>query len=284
MGLAASLETQPLSGLYLGAYVTVSPDASVCGAVAAMNGAETACAIVVDDGAVIGVFTDRDVLMRVAAHPETWDVSVEAVMTADPAVLAEADSAAAALATMTELRIRNVPVLRGDGSLAGNASYGTIMCLTADILEKLTAGDITQPTTESGLLFIDFTGLTPHKPVTAKADSSMADAVRQMQARAVGSLLVVDDREHLIGVMTEYDVQTKFVCTDADPAAVPIRDYMTDHPVALSPRDPIAAAVRRMAEHGFTHVPLVADTGRPVGMVSFRDIADFLETSLETLR
>lgn len=283
MRLAASLEGRPLAGLDLGHHVAVPPGTSVCATIAAMNEAATPCAIIVADGAVAGVFTDRDVLMRVAPHPATWREPIEGVMTIDPVTLRQEDSVADALALMTELRIRNVPVLDGDGGLVGNASYVTIMRVAAEVLDELTAGDISVLSTESGLLFIDFTGLIPHKPVTASPGTTMADAMQQMRSWAVGSLLVVDDREHLIGVVTEYDVQTKLVCTDHDPTTVPIRDFMTDHPVTLEPRDPIASAVHRMAEHGFTHVPLVGESGRPVGMVSFRDVAEFLDTSLATL-
>jgi CBS domain-containing protein len=38
-----------------------------------------------------------------------------------------------------------------------------------------------------------------------------------------------------------------------------------------------------MAERGFSHVPLLGESGRPVGVVSFRDVAEYIELNLDTL-
>ena len=39
----------------------------------------------------------------------------------------------------------------------------------------------------------------------------------------------------------------------------------------------------RMAEHEMSHVALVAETGRPLGVATFRDVADYFENSLQAL-
>ncbi len=58
---------------------------------------------------------------------------------------------------------------------------------------------------------------------------------------------------------------------------------MEPHPVALDARAPIADAVAGMARHEISHVALVADTGKPVGMATFQEVADYFDTSLEAL-
>jgi CBS domain-containing protein len=37
-----------------------------------------------------------------------------------------------------------------------------------------------------------------------------------------------------------------------------------------------------MAVHGFRHIPLVDDDGRPVGVVSLRDIVEFMSRGVDT--
>ena len=58
---------------------------------------------------------------------------------------------------------------------------------------------------------------------------------------------------------------------------------MTVDPVALSARDPISAGFHAMAAGRFGHLPLLSATSRPVGVVSFRDLADYLETSFAAM-
>jgi CBS domain-containing protein len=51
---------------------------------------------------------------------------------------------------------------------------------------------------------------------------------------------------------------------------------MTEDPEVLTPDDPIAYALNKMSVGGFRHVPLVDRARRPVGIVSVKDIVDYL--------
>jgi CBS domain-containing protein len=46
--------------------------------------------------------------------------------------------------------------------------------------------------------------------------------------------------------------------------------------VVVQPLDSIGAAVRRMEECGYRHLPVVDETGRPVGILSVRRIIHYL--------
>jgi CBS domain-containing protein len=50
---------------------------------------------------------------------------------------------------------------------------------------------------------------------------------------------------------------------------------MTRQVETLTPDDPIAFALQRMSVGGFRHVPLVDAAGRPVGILSVKDIVDY---------
>jgi len=51
---------------------------------------------------------------------------------------------------------------------------------------------------------------------------------------------------------------------------------MTPDPEVLTPDDPIVYALNKMSVGGFRHVPLVDAARRPVGVVSVKDIVDYL--------
>ena len=69
---------------------------------------------VVDDGGVIGIFSERDLLYCISRHGgDALGLRVEEVMTA-PAITADLDSTVRdALEVMTLRRIRHLPVLDG---------------------------------------------------------------------------------------------------------------------------------------------------------------------------
>ena len=51
---------------------------------------------------------------------------------------------------------------------------------------------------------------------------------------------------------------------------------MTADPETLRPEDRIAWALKLMHVGGYRHVPLTDETGRPVGVISVKDIVDFI--------
>ena len=51
-----------------------------------------------------------------------------------------------------------------------------------------------------------------------------------------------------------------------------MREWMTSDPVTVEPSEDAEQAARTMLEHGFRHLPVIAD-GRPVGIISLRDFA-----------
>ncbi|MBN1587546.1 MAG: CBS domain-containing protein [Candidatus Omnitrophica bacterium] len=88
-----------------------------------MQGRCIGSALVVDGrGALVGIFTDRDVLSRVGVDPSGLDsAEIRFVMTPDPVALRETDSLAAALHKMSVGGFRHLPVLR-DGKPVGVVS------------------------------------------------------------------------------------------------------------------------------------------------------------------
>ncbi len=112
-------------------------------------------------------------------------------------------------------------------------------------------------------------------PVTVTKDTSVREAARIMYERKVGSVLVVDEEGRLVGIVTERDIV--FACAqgwDADKHAV--WEIMTENPATIRPSDNVVAAMEKMRRLGVRHLPVVDEAGRPVGMVSFRDIMDLV--------
>lgn len=116
--------------------------------------------------------------------------------------------------------------------------------------------------------------LQPRPPVMVKKETSVLEAVQKMNAGKMGCLLVADQDE-LEGILTERDIVFKLLGREKDLSKVPVEQVMTPDPVALSEDDTLAYAVNRMAVGGYRHIPILRN-GKPVGMISVRDVLRYL--------
>jgi CBS domain-containing protein len=116
--------------------------------------------------------------------------------------------------------------------------------------------------------------LHPTAPRQVGPQQSVADAVALMRRERVGCLLVCED-ERLIGVFTERDLMRR-VLAAGKPLTVSVADCMTPNPVTVHLKDPITAAVRKMEQGGYRHLPVVDEAGRPVGVLSVKRIVHYL--------
>jgi CBS domain-containing protein len=114
--------------------------------------------------------------------------------------------------------------------------------------------------------------LEPRAPLTVAPGAPLAEAIRLMREHRVGCLLVVED-ERLVGIVTERDFLLKLDRPDLERR---VAELMTPDPEVLTPDDPIVYALNKMSVGGFRHVPLVDAARRPVGVVSVKDIVDYL--------
>jgi CBS domain-containing protein len=74
-----------------------------------------------------GIFTDRDVLSRVATQNERLNQPIDQVMTPDPITVGPETSAAAALWLMDAKGIRNLPVVGDDGRILGAMTHQAVI-------------------------------------------------------------------------------------------------------------------------------------------------------------
>ncbi len=120
-----TIESQP--------FVQVKPSATIRQAIEALHRAKVSSLLVVDEGSVVGILTERDVLEKVAEqYPKLAEAAVSEVMTANPTVIYETDPAAAALAAVAVAGHRHVPVLGIDNTLHGIVSPRRVF----DFIEK----------------------------------------------------------------------------------------------------------------------------------------------------
>ena len=143
---------------------TVKATATVREAATAMRDVDAGAMVVVDDtGGVVGILTDRDIIVRgIADGGDTQSMPVSAIATMDVTTLAPGDNVRDAVRLMRKQAIRRLPVVEG-GRPVGIVSIGDL-AIERDSDSALADISAAPPNTESRR-----TGATPAKVRTTSA-------------------------------------------------------------------------------------------------------------------
>jgi signal-transduction protein with cAMP-binding, CBS, and nucleotidyltransferase domain len=101
-----------LERLGIGSFDVVEPGLGVADAIRRMHQAGTDCLLVCDESGLIGIFTDRDAVVK-AADKRLQLYTVGDFMTRDPVVLRREDTLAVAIHKMAVGEFRHIPIVDG---------------------------------------------------------------------------------------------------------------------------------------------------------------------------
>ena len=101
--------------------------------------------------------------------------------------------------------------------------------------------------------------------------ATVHEAACVMTRANCGSVLVIDQGNQLLGIVTERDLMTRVLAKALDPNTTPVTKIMTPNPMCVKPELKVADAVLLMIEHGFRHLPVLAENGKILGVFSVRD-------------
>ncbi len=112
---------------FLRQVVTAEPGETAAVAARKLRDARVGCLVVIRAGRVVGVLTDRDLVVRVVAEGrDPQHITVHDVMTRDPYVVAASNTVQAAVRLMKDHGVRRLPIV--------NDEHGVIGIVTADDL------------------------------------------------------------------------------------------------------------------------------------------------------
>jgi len=118
---------QDILGRKGGEVVSMVADESVLNAARLMNERGIGSVLVTDEGELIGIFTERDVLRRVVAEQrDPAGVTLRAVMTSPVITCRPEAGVEECMALVTEKRVRHLPVME-KGELRGLITSGDLL-------------------------------------------------------------------------------------------------------------------------------------------------------------
>jgi CBS domain-containing protein len=107
--------------------------------------------------------------------------------------------------------------------------------------------------------------------VIVTPNTSIGDTIQALRTAHRGAALVEDEQGKLLGIFTERDVLSK-LDPKAPPLTAPVSTVMSRHPASVAVDATVGAALAKMAEGQFRHLPVVRRGDHIVGQVSVRDI------------
>jgi CBS domain-containing protein len=121
--LERALAEEPVTAIHAQPFITITADTPVHAALETLVGRDIASTLVVENDRLVGIFSDRDALDKVALeYDEVKDKPVREVMTKNPVVVRDTDSSAAALCVMAAAGYRHVPIVSEDEKVVGIVS------------------------------------------------------------------------------------------------------------------------------------------------------------------
>ena len=104
-----------------------------------------------------------------------------------------------------------------------------------------------------------------------QANQSLREALKVLIEQKIGTLLVFDEKEKIVGIISERDIIRECHRTGKDWEAVPVNKTMTKDLVIGAPSDTVQYIMGIMTQNRVRHIPVI-EKGKLVGLISIGDV------------
>lgn len=121
-----------------------------------------------------------------------------------------------------------------------------------------------------------------HVPaVQVSPDDTVSAAIEMSLPQRVGAVAVME-KDRLIGIFTERDVMLKVVHGKLDPERTKVRSVMSAPVLTVHPDVEVGEVLRLMVDKHIRHLPVSRDGHAVEGMLSIRNVLQFMVEDLQT--
>jgi CBS domain-containing protein len=255
--------------------VRVAPDASVNEALTLMDDQDVRHLPVIEDGRLVGVVSDRDVISEIGWLPARSPTqrksrgevrTVRDIMHSPPTTAAPDDTLVTAAVDLVVEGIGCLPIVDGD-DVVGMVSEMDLASAFWRLAQDGKLEDV-DPRVHT---------LMAKQPITAKFNTTIEDAIAKCKDHHVRHLPVVSGGR-LMGVVSDRDLRA--ATAQGKHLEQPVGTIMACYPVTLKADDRVSDAAERMVGHRISCLPVVEGANLK-GIVT---LTDLLDHCLSTLR
>ena len=117
--------------------------------------------------------------------------------------------------------------------------------------------------------------LPPGRLLTVDPDTRVSDVAREMRLKDSDSVAVMSGGR-LVGIITERDL-VRSIADGVNPTQATAGVIMTAGPATVTADEDVNVVALKMMRLGIRHLPVVDDDGKPVGILSARDLVAVLD-------
>lgn len=117
--------------------------------------------------------------------------------------------------------------------------------------------------------------LPPGRLLSVNPQTRLADVAREMRLEDSDSAAVMDGAR-LVGIITERDL-VRAIAEGVNPTQASAEVIMTPNPTTVNGDEDVSVVALKMMRLGIRHLPVVDDDGKPIGLVSARNLVAVLD-------
>jgi CBS domain-containing protein len=117
--------------------------------------------------------------------------------------------------------------------------------------------------------------LPPGQLFVVDPQMKLSEVARKMRLEDADSVAVMAD-DHLAGIITEADL-VRAIADGVDPKLATAGVVMTPDPATVTADEDVSVVALKMIRLGIRHLPVVDGQGRPVGLLSSRNLVAVLD-------
>lgn len=115
---------------------------------------------------------------------------------------------------------------------------------------------------------------------TARPDENVHAVAERMRQRNVGTVVVVDAEDRVVGIVTDRDLVVRVLADRRDPAEVTVAEIMTPNPTTVTEQGAREISLLLMQEGGFRRLPVVDERRHVIGLLSLDDVVRTLAADM----
>jgi PAS domain S-box-containing protein len=232
---------------------TIAPQQTMALAANLMADDGISSLVVVDNGLVVGIITEKDFLEKVVAKSKSAvDVLVREIMSSPVVSISSEATVLEAGQVVEERHVKRLPVIDA-GSLVGIVTQ-------TDLIRVLTSYG----------MWRDIAEIMTRDVATVQRDATVTEAAAIMAARGISGIVVMQ-ADQVVGILTERDLLKRVISAGRDPHCVKTEEVMS-YPVASIPSHYTVFTASRIMEKTHVRRLVVEDNVGLVGIVTQTDI------------
>jgi CBS-domain-containing membrane protein len=122
-----------------------------------------------------------------------------------------------------------------------------------------------------------------HSVATIPSGSSVLECAKRMRRDHVGSLVVVDENNKPVGLITDRDITLEVVALEKSVDGLIVNDVMSSPVCVAHCTEGVVDALARMREQGIRRLPVVDENGVLCGIVTASNIVEELSVLLDSI-